>query len=75
MHDVLDRWTVVVITTRVNSVRRSLCTRWARIDPGRGATFKVQAKGKALRERDAIAAECCVRQYYIDKVSQNKESE
>jgi hypothetical protein len=38
-------------------------------------SFKVQTKGKALRERDAIAAECCVRQYYIAKVSQNKESE
>jgi hypothetical protein len=38
-------------------------------------SFKVQAKGKTLRERDAIAAECCVRQYYIAKVSQNKESE
>jgi hypothetical protein len=37
-----------------------------------GGTFKVQEKVKALRERDAIAVECCVRQYYIAKVSQKQ---
>jgi hypothetical protein len=41
-----------------------------------GGGFKVQEEGnlllKALRERDAIAVECCVRQYYIAKVSQKQ---
>jgi hypothetical protein len=36
------------------------------------AGFKVQEKGKAPRERDAIAVECCVRQYYIAEVSQKQ---
>jgi hypothetical protein len=43
MHDVLDRWTVVVITTRVRSVRRALCTRWARIGESGSAYYKQSA--------------------------------
>jgi hypothetical protein len=43
MHDALDRWTVVAITTRVNSVRRALCARWARIGESGSAKYQQSA--------------------------------